>query len=153
MNTEQFLWDPSTPGPGHGIRSLRFTPAGGNREMLVFTEHTSHVHVIDAQTFSDHQILNVPSVPRDGPASPLRDPVELPPTADCGYANAGMMSLGGGYYMPGKGRDTRGEREVDLTGLTFDRTGRWMYVGTERSVVEFEMVPRRGRTYDAAEWA
>ncbi|CAE6417128.1 unnamed protein product [Rhizoctonia solani] len=152
MNTEQFLWDPSTPGPGHGIRSLRFTPAGGNREMLVFTEHTSHVHVIDAQTFSDHQILDVPSAPRDGPASPLRDPVGLPPTADCGYATA-AMSLGGGFYMPGKGRDTRGDREVDLTGLTFDRTGRWMYVGTERTVVEFEMVPRRGRTYDAAEWA
>ncbi|KAH7320510.1 WD40-repeat-containing domain protein, partial [Rhizoctonia solani] len=63
MNTEQFLWDPSTPGPGHGIRSLRFSPAGGNREMLVFTEHTSHVHVIDAQTFSEHQVLNVPSAP------------------------------------------------------------------------------------------
>ncbi|KAL5639037.1 hypothetical protein ACGC1H_003422 [Rhizoctonia solani] len=86
------------------------------------------------------------------PASPIRDPVGLPPTADCGYASTGM-SLGGGYYLPGKGRDTRGEREVDLTGLTFDRTGRWMYVGTERTVVEFEMVPRRGRTYDAAEWA
>ncbi|EUC53502.1 DUF2415 domain protein, partial [Rhizoctonia solani AG-3 Rhs1AP] len=152
MNTEQFLWDPSTPGPGHGIRSVRFTPAGGNREMLVFTEHTSHVHVIDSQTFSEHQILNVPSAPRDGSASPLRDPVGLPPIADCGYASAGM-SLGGGYYMPGKGRDARGEREVDLTGLTFDRTGRWMYVGTERTVVEFEMVPRRRRTYDAAEWA
>ncbi|KAF8748579.1 WD40 repeats protein [Rhizoctonia solani] len=79
MNTEQFLWDPSTPGPGHGIRSLRFSPAGGNREMLVFTEHTDHVHVIDAQTFSEHQILNVPAAPRDGPASPLRDPVGLPP--------------------------------------------------------------------------
>ncbi|QRW22549.1 hypothetical protein RhiXN_07585 [Rhizoctonia solani] len=153
MNTEQFLWDPSTPGPGHGIRSLRFSPAGGNREMLVFTEHTDHVHVIDAQTFSEHQILNVPAAPRDGPASPLRDPVGLPPAADCGYSTGGMTSLGGGYYMPGKGRDNRGEREVDLTGVTFDRTGRWMYVGTERSVVEFEMVPRRGRTYDAAEWA
>ncbi|ELU36456.1 WD40 domain-containing protein [Rhizoctonia solani AG-1 IA] len=41
MNTEQFLWDPSTPGPGHGIRSLRFSPAGGNREMLVFTDRAS----------------------------------------------------------------------------------------------------------------
>ncbi|CAE6532648.1 unnamed protein product [Rhizoctonia solani] len=153
MNTEQFLWDPSTPGPGHGVRSLRFSPAGGNREMLVFTEHTSHVHVVDAQTFSQHQILNVPAAPRDGPASPPRDPVDLPPSADCGYSSTGMMSLGGGYYMPGKGRDTRGEREVDLTGVTFDRTGRWMYVGTERSVVEYEMVPRRARSYDAAEWA
>ncbi|KAJ1303673.1 hypothetical protein OPQ81_008100 [Rhizoctonia solani] len=113
MNTEQFLWDPSTPGPGHGIRSLRFSPGGGNREMLVFTEHTAHVHVIDVQTFSQHQILNVPSAPREGPASPLRDPVGLPPTADCGYSTTGM-SIGGGYYVPGKGRDTRGERELNL---------------------------------------
>ncbi|CAE6442894.1 unnamed protein product [Rhizoctonia solani] len=96
-NTEQFL--------GHGIRSLRFSPAGGNLEMLIFTEDTSHAYVIDAQTFSEHQALNVPTAPRDGPASPLRDPVRLPPTADCGHPSAGM----GGYYIPGKGRNTRGE--------------------------------------------
>ncbi|KAB5591551.1 hypothetical protein CTheo_5017 [Ceratobasidium theobromae] len=150
-NTEQFLWDPSTPGPGHGIRSLRFSPAGGNREMLVFTEHTEHVHIIDAQTFSEHQILDVPRAPRVGPASPLREAVGLPTAgADCGY---GAINISGGYYIPSQGKDSRGEREVDLTGVTFDRTGRWMYVGTERSVVEFEMTARRGRTYDSAEWA
>jgi hypothetical protein len=149
-NTEQFFWDPSTPGPGHGIRSLRFSPAGGNREVLVFTEHTSHVHVVDAQTFSDHQVLDVPRAPRVGPASPLHEAVGLPtPGVDCGTG----MGVGHGLYVPAQDKGSRGEREVDLTGVTFDRTGRWMYVGTERSVVEFEMVGRRGRTYDVSGWA
>ncbi|KAG8737431.1 hypothetical protein FRC10_008185 [Ceratobasidium sp. 414] len=150
INTEQFLWDPSTQGPGHGIRSLRFSPrSSSGPEVLVFAEHTSHVHIIDAQTFSQHQILNIPRAPRTGPASPVREPLGLPPGAvDCGSGGVGS----GGYYMPGQGMNPRGEREVDLTGVTFDRSGGWMYVGTERSVVEYEMVGRGRRTWDVAEW-
>ncbi|KAG8724140.1 hypothetical protein FRC09_000098 [Ceratobasidium sp. 395] len=151
MNTEQFMWDPSTQGPGHGIRSLRFSPRGASApEMLVFAEHTSKVHIIDAQTFTSHQIIEVPRAPRLGPESPVREPVTLPPGGvdQC----AGGPVGGAGFYMPGQGVDPRGEREVDLTGVTFDRTGGWMYVGTERSVVEYEMVGRGRRTYDVAEW-
>ncbi|KAG9119254.1 hypothetical protein FRC07_005796 [Ceratobasidium sp. 392] len=150
INTEQFMWDPSTQGPGHGIRSLRFTPRGASSpEMLVFAEHTSHVHIIDAQTFTSHQILDIPRVARTGPASPLREPLGLPAGAvDCGSGGVGT----GMYFMPGQGVDPRGEREVDLTGVTFDRSGGWMYVGTERSVVEYEMVGRGRRSWDAAEW-
>lgn len=151
-STDQFLWDPSTQGPGHGIRSLKFSPAGGNREMLVFTEHTAHIHIVEAQTFSDHQIIDVPRAPRLDAPSPVREPLGLPAGAECGYPGIAMTAAPG-YYVPTPGRDSRGEREVDVTGVTFDRTGRWMYVGTERSVVEFEMADRRGRTYDAAEWA
>ncbi|QRV95309.1 hypothetical protein RhiJN_23327 [Ceratobasidium sp. AG-Ba] len=147
INTEQFMWDPSTQGPGHGIRSLKFTPRGAyGPEMLVFAEHTSHVHIIDAQTFSSHQIINVPHAPRTGPASPVREPLDLPGCGNNGGAGAG------GFYTPGHGSDPRGEREVDLTGVTFDRTGGWMYVGTESSVLEYEMVNRGRRTWDAAEW-
>ncbi|KAF8595681.1 WD40 repeat-like protein [Ceratobasidium sp. AG-I] len=151
MNTDQFMWDPSTPGPGHGIRSLRFSRSVGG-EVLVFAEHTAHVHVVDARTFTEHQILDVPRAPRSGPASPVREAVGLPvsPAADClgGPGGAGY----GGMYTNGQGLNPRGEREVDLTGVTFDRSGGWMYVGTEGSVVEFEMVGGRGRTYDFAEW-
>ncbi|KAG8715910.1 hypothetical protein FRC08_010040 [Ceratobasidium sp. 394] len=150
INTEQFMWDPSTQGPGHGIRSLRFSPPSSSTpQVLVFAEHTSHVHIIDAQTFSAHQILDIPRAPRHGPStSPVHEPLGLPPGAvDCGSGGVGV----GGYYMPGQ-VNPRGEREVDLTGVTFDKSGGWMYVGTERSVVEFEMVGRGRRTWEVAEW-
>lgn len=151
MNTDQFMWDPSTPGPGHGIRSLRFSRSVGG-EVLVFAEHTAHVHVVDARTFTEHQILDVPRAPRTGPASPVREAVGLPVStaADCLSGPGGAAY--GGLYTNGQGLNPRGEREVDLTGVTFDRSGGWMYVGTESSVVEFEMIGGRGRTYDFAEW-
>lgn len=57
------------PNPNHrcpcqgktwGVRSLRFTPSsslagldpyGDNRELLVFSEHQSTIHIVDARTF------------------------------------------------------------------------------------------------------
>lgn len=80
----------------------------------------------------------------------MREAVGLPlSVTEC---VSGPGGVGAGYYTNSGGLNPRGEREVDLTGVTFDRSGGWMYVGTERSVVEFEMAGGRGRTYDFAEW-
>lgn len=58
------LWDWSRGGsraPGWGIRSIKFSPEGSDgKEVLVFTEHTSLLHVIDARTFETEQIVRIP---------------------------------------------------------------------------------------------
>ncbi|KAF9787427.1 hypothetical protein BJ322DRAFT_1003527 [Thelephora terrestris] len=61
---EEDLWDWSRGGsraPGWGIRSIKFSPEGADgKEVLVFTEHTSLLHLIDARTFETEQIVRVP---------------------------------------------------------------------------------------------
>jgi len=48
---------------------------------------------------------------------------------------------------------------IHLSGLCFDPTGRFMYVGTNRSVVEWDVGSRRwdgdehGRVWESGEWA
>lgn len=61
---EEDLWDWSRGGsraPGWGIRSIKFSPEGADgKEVIVFTEHTSLLHVIDARTFETQQIVRIP---------------------------------------------------------------------------------------------
>ncbi|KAA1477153.1 hypothetical protein DENSPDRAFT_844330 [Dentipellis sp. KUC8613] len=62
-------WDWARAGsraPGWGVRNVKFSPAGhGGKELMVFTEHTSLLHVIDATTFENEEIIRVPSVIED----------------------------------------------------------------------------------------
>ncbi|KAI0697614.1 hypothetical protein BC835DRAFT_1270119 [Cytidiella melzeri] len=46
--------------PGWGVRSVKFSPRGVGREVLIFTEHTSLLHVMDARTFETEEIVRVP---------------------------------------------------------------------------------------------
>ncbi|KAF8176726.1 hypothetical protein K438DRAFT_1908688 [Mycena galopus ATCC 62051] len=53
-------------GPGWSARNVKFGGRPG-REIMLFTEHTSLIHVIDARTFETEEILHMPSFP--APAS------------------------------------------------------------------------------------
>ncbi|KAI5120133.1 hypothetical protein M0805_001901 [Coniferiporia weirii] len=48
--------------PPWAVRALKFAKNASGREVLVFTEHESLVHVIDADTFEVHDVLRVPHV-------------------------------------------------------------------------------------------
>nr|GAT47416.1 predicted protein [Mycena chlorophos] len=72
-NTTNTAWDPQewnhwkTPGPGWSTRTVKF---GGRpeRELMMFTEHTSLVHVVDAWTFEREEVVQMPTY------QPLRSP-------------------------------------------------------------------------------
>ncbi|CAK5275515.1 unnamed protein product [Mycena citricolor] len=49
----------NTPGPGWSTRSVKFGGPPG-RELMLFTEHTSLIHVVDARTFETEEILCMP---------------------------------------------------------------------------------------------
>ncbi|KAJ7196831.1 hypothetical protein GGX14DRAFT_472927 [Mycena pura] len=61
-------------GPGWSARVVKFGGRPG-RELMLFTEHTSLIHVVDARTFETEEILHIPAFPaplprtRSGPAA------------------------------------------------------------------------------------
>jgi len=84
-------WD-WTRAPCWGVRSVKFSPPSGGREVMTFTEHTSLLHVVDACTFEKEEIVRIPnfdtppvmqSLARPRSISPLRtspaDPHPQPP--------------------------------------------------------------------------
>ncbi|KAJ7249188.1 hypothetical protein B0H12DRAFT_1122248 [Mycena haematopus] len=64
-------------GPGWSARNVKFGGRPG-RELMLFTEHTSLIHVIDARTFEAEEILHMPAFPVPPPAHP-------PPTTRARY--------------------------------------------------------------------
>ncbi|KAG6332767.1 hypothetical protein ID866_6323 [Astraeus odoratus] len=56
----------NSKAPGWGTRNVKFSPGGTyNRpghELMTFTEHTSLVHVLDARTFEEEEIVRIPGV-------------------------------------------------------------------------------------------
>ncbi|KAJ7067348.1 hypothetical protein C8F01DRAFT_1121014 [Mycena amicta] len=79
-------WDPQewnhwkSRGPGWSTRTVKF---GGRpeRELMMFTEHTSLVHVVDARTFEREEILTMPSFPGSGPSALSPTPTTSAATA------------------------------------------------------------------------
>ncbi|EIE90389.1 hypothetical protein RO3G_15100 [Rhizopus delemar RA 99-880] len=62
------VWDPSiTKG---AARCVKFTQSGAI-DLLAFTEHVSHVHIIDARTFDGEQTIKILSTAYDAPLSGL----------------------------------------------------------------------------------
>ncbi|KAJ7081836.1 WD40-repeat-containing domain protein, partial [Mycena belliarum] len=53
-------------GPGWSARNVKFGGRPG-RELMMFTEHTSLIHVIDARTFETEEILHMPAFPAPPP--------------------------------------------------------------------------------------
>ncbi|CAO3666756.1 unnamed protein product [Rhizopus stolonifer] len=51
-------------------RCVKFTQSGGV-DLLAFTEHASHVHIIDARTFDERQTLKIVSTIYDAPLTGL----------------------------------------------------------------------------------
>ncbi|KAJ7767138.1 hypothetical protein B0H16DRAFT_1262741, partial [Mycena metata] len=56
-------------GPGWSARNVKFGGRPG-RELMLFTEHTSLIHVIDARTFETEEILHMPAFPAPVPPPP-----------------------------------------------------------------------------------
>ncbi|KZT67437.1 hypothetical protein DAEQUDRAFT_673322 [Daedalea quercina L-15889] len=67
--------------PGWGVRSVKFSPPGAGREVLMYTEHTALVHVIDARTFEREEIIRMPTpATRPSPETmPIRPRSTSPP--------------------------------------------------------------------------
>ncbi|KAL5514152.1 hypothetical protein ACEPAG_2240 [Sanghuangporus baumii] len=69
-DTQRALFEFTGGAPPWGVRSLKFARNASGREVLVFTEHVSRVHVIDADTFSRHDVLRIPHVQPSASAAP-----------------------------------------------------------------------------------
>lgn len=86
------------------------------------------MHAIDARTFTSHTVLPIPC------SSPSTSPASSHPSSPVGLSP----------HSP--------RREVDLAGVCFDPTGKWIYVATEKSVLEYE-VAATGKIWEDAMWA
>ncbi|KZT59156.1 hypothetical protein CALCODRAFT_516249 [Calocera cornea HHB12733] len=126
--TKRFIGDPAQPGPDTTIPIRRsFTPA----HLLLSSFHLTHY----------------------APASPpLRPHSRLGPA---GYAPSSLYTDLGDYkppvpwYASGYGSNT----DPEITGLCWDPTGRWCYVGTEGSIVEWSTARGERPWYDDVEFA
>ncbi|KIY46642.1 hypothetical protein FISHEDRAFT_46987 [Fistulina hepatica ATCC 64428] len=52
-------WSRESSAPPWCVRCVKF--GGGGREVMVFAEHTSLFHVVDARTFEAHETIKVPA--------------------------------------------------------------------------------------------
>ncbi|GMK59394.1 hypothetical protein CspeluHIS016_0704090, partial [Cutaneotrichosporon spelunceum] len=90
-------------------RVVKFSPEGASRDLLVFSEELTRIHIIDARTFQTHVCVEVPYEVGAAPA-PSRRP---------------RRGVDGGLY--------------GISGIAFDPSGDWLYAGTERTVVEWDL--------------
>ncbi|TDL15024.1 hypothetical protein BD410DRAFT_902795 [Rickenella mellea] len=73
MGLGRVMPDHGGPAPGWGVRCVKFVKMESGRELLVFTEHTSLVHIIDAETFTQHDVIRIPQMRRRlGRPQPIR---------------------------------------------------------------------------------
>ncbi|KIR32772.1 hypothetical protein I352_04707 [Cryptococcus deuterogattii MMRL2647] len=117
--SEMILRDPVTGIPRTGsstsgkeaARVVKFSPEGSSRDLLVFTEEESNIHIIDARTLTTHVVVPVPYVP-NATTNPevLRRP---------------RKGVEGGTW--------------GISGVAFDPTGDFLYSGTESTVVEWDV--------------
>ncbi|WVW83001.1 hypothetical protein I302_105017 [Kwoniella bestiolae CBS 10118] len=113
------LRDPITGTPRTGTstsgkeaaRVVKFSPEGSNRDLMVFSEENSNIHLIDAQTFHTHVVIPVPHIPSG--------------TADPDAQSKPRQGVENGTW--------------GIAGVGFDPTGDWLYSGTERTVVEWDL--------------
>ncbi len=96
-------------------------------------QDASQFHVVDAQTFHDHVVVAVPSPPppmTDVPESTVSSPAisTSSPTTSSAWTQP---------YQP-NGQAALPSDVPHLTGLAFDPSGRWIYVGTSEGVYEWE---------------
>ena len=137
-NTERYplLIDPMTGDPRLGsstsgreaARVVKFSPEGSDRDLMVFTEENSNLHIVDARTFHTHVVVPVPF--SDTPSRGV------------------IHGSGIGEAFPTLGNELRNLRSMrqgveggthGIAGVGFDPTGNWLYSGTERTVVEWDM--------------
>eukprot|EP00127_Corallochytrium_limacisporum_P006013 Clim_evm2s216 gene=Clim_evmTU2s216 len=47
------------PGVKGAVRSVKYSPKGSAMDLLAFSEHTTYIHLLDARTYSEEQIIRV----------------------------------------------------------------------------------------------
>ncbi|KAG8846351.1 hypothetical protein FRB96_002021 [Tulasnella sp. 330] len=155
--TERQLGESSTSGARpvvdeqrNAARALKFSPPGrtnGARDVLVFTEDTTRFHVVDTQTFNDHTIVTVPDPPEITERAPVRRRSDQDDEDEDEYETPSQSNLVGDTRMNESGDYSTMDSHPNLTaphisGLSFDPTGGWIYVGTQRGVFEWEVERR-----------
>jgi len=81
-------------------------------ESALTSQENSNLHIVDAKTFNSHVVVPVPHVV----PSPTVDPATL-------YRD--RMGVEGGTW--------------GIAGVGFDPTGDWLYSGTEKTIVEWDL--------------
>ncbi|OXG21572.1 hypothetical protein C366_01253 [Cryptococcus neoformans Tu401-1] len=117
--SEMILRDPVTGIPRTGsstsgkeaARVVKFSPEGSSRDLLVFTEEESNIHIIDARTLTTHVVVPVPHVPNE--------------TTNPEILRRPRKGVEGGTW--------------GISGVAFDPTGDFLYSGTESTVVEWDI--------------
>ncbi|ORX33426.1 hypothetical protein BD324DRAFT_639736 [Kockovaella imperatae] len=128
-HTNVMLVDPVTGAPSTGAstsgreaaRVVKFSPEGSCRDLMVFSEENSNIHIVDARTFHTHVVVPVPWRPASSATDTQR-------TDRKGVENG----------------------VTGIAGIAFDPSGDWLYSGTERTVVEWDM--RRLGGGESATW-
>ncbi|KAF8514602.1 hypothetical protein JB92DRAFT_124386 [Gautieria morchelliformis] len=89
MRTPFGDWVVDENGPDNGIRNLQFSTGDAGRELCVFVEHTTNIHVIDARTFDPltHRMFEFPDVDEMFAATSA-EPAADPSAAACPHAEA-----------------------------------------------------------------
>ncbi|KAG8965069.1 Vacuolar ATP synthase subunit C [Tulasnella sp. 425] len=128
-------------------RVLKFSPASGTRDVLVFTEDSTRFHVIDAQSFENHCVVTVPkaSSGSDAPSSSRRNFNQIWPSlstthrydSDEDMENAEEVPMSRPAQQPSASSSwpSRGpalsalpDGTPNLAGLAFDPTGGSLYI-------------------------
>ncbi|KAG8898450.1 hypothetical protein FRB99_007431 [Tulasnella sp. 403] len=142
-------------GTRNAARVLKFSPVADSRELLVFTEDSTRFHAIDAQTFNDHIVVTVPppslhtssSTSGSGTGDTTHPRLSSRPSqtqanasddTDMDLDTPPSTSFPAAPWSPSYNRACP-PGPPHITGLSFDPTGGWIYVGTEYGVFEWEI--------------
>ncbi|KAF7312701.1 DUF2415 domain-containing protein [Mycena indigotica] len=175
-------WDPQdwsnwkSRGPGWSTRAVKF---GGRpeRELMMFTEHTSLVHVVDARTFEREEIIEMPRFePITRPMSPAsavaarfastleetfrvaiasetdgdEDVLVIPPLGDHAVEQEVRRVLQQ-HGMRSRSR-SGSELEADLAGACFDPSGANIYVASDMGIAEWQVRGADKRWWSGGAW-
>ena len=117
---------PAGPQALSPARVVRFSPASSRKEVLAYTDDTSHVYVVDGLNFDQRTVLQIPhgasgeSGERAGLSLEQRD---------------SRLTLLTAEEDEGESHRTL----VGTSGLCFSPCGGWMYAGTEAAIGEWEV--------------
>jgi len=73
-------------------RNVKFSPVG-SIDLLLFAEHTTYLHLVDARTFNEQQILKVPTISSHSDSDSKADIAGICFSPDGKYIYAGTTSL------------------------------------------------------------
>ncbi|TIB65991.1 hypothetical protein E3P78_00207 [Wallemia ichthyophaga] len=159
------------------IRSIKFTSNAASKELMVFTESTNSIHVVDAMTFSpvSQQTLDLPSAaslstppflsPRSEPPLNDEESINSPEFFSTFFpsSNTNSRSLrqifNNSYgatlnrlspnHLPGEQRYCS---EVQVAGIAFSMDGSRLYAASENGVMDYEINGANTKLFEGGEF-